>query len=208
MLPMSQVTAVTQYIAKVGRYNQLGANGLKDKRHQHPGTQPLISQVQQAQMKQTLQTPPADGGLWNRRKVAEGLSNLLDRSVRVQRSWDYLRSLEFRLRIPRPEPDYRGYRSPRSLEKKRRARAKRIKQQHPLAVVEVWGMDEHRLGLKPIIRRVWVGYGEQPIANVNWRYQWLWLYGFVHPSTGETYFWILPRVNTELFNQVLVDFAA
>jgi hypothetical protein len=77
MLPMSQVTAVTQYIAKVGRYNQLGANGLKDKRHQHPGTQPLISQVQQAQMKQTLQTPPADGGLWNRRKVAEGLSNFI-----------------------------------------------------------------------------------------------------------------------------------
>jgi hypothetical protein len=56
-----------------------------------------------------------------------------------------------------------------------------------------------------IIRRVWVGYGEQPIANVNWRYQWLWLYGFVHPSTGETYFWILPKVNIELFNLVLVD---
>jgi hypothetical protein len=68
-------------------------------------------------------------------------------------------------------------------------------------------MDEHRLGLKPIIRRVWVGYGEQPIANVNWRYQWLWLYGFVHPSTGETYFWILPKVNIELFNKVLEDFA-
>ena len=68
-------------------------------------------------------------------------------------------------------------------------------------------MDEHRLGLKPIIRRVWVGYGEQPIANVNWRYQWLWLYGFVHPSTGETYFWILPKVNIELFNLVLEDFA-
>jgi hypothetical protein len=26
----------------VRRYNQLGANGLKDKRHQHPGTQPLL----------------------------------------------------------------------------------------------------------------------------------------------------------------------
>jgi hypothetical protein len=68
-------------------------------------------------------------------------------------------------------------------------------------------MDEHRLGLKPIIRRVWVGYGEQPIANVNWRYQWLWLYGFVHQSTGETYFWILPKVNIELLNKVLEDFA-
>ena len=93
------------------------------------------------------------------------------------------------------------------MEKKLRSRAKRIQQQYPSAAVEVWAMDEHRLGLKPIIRRVWVGYGEQPIANVNWRYQWLWLYGFVHPSTGETYFWILPKVNIELFNLVLEDFA-
>jgi len=93
------------------------------------------------------------------------------------------------------------------LEKKLGQRAQKIQHQHPLAAVEVWGMDEHRLGLKPIIRRVWTRYGEQPIANVNWRYQWLWLYGFVHPSTGETYFWILPKVNIELFNKVLADFA-
>ena len=75
----SQVTAVTRYTAKVRRYNQLGANGLKDKRRQHPGTQPLLSIVEQAQMKQTLQTPPADGGLWNSRKVAEWMGNLLER---------------------------------------------------------------------------------------------------------------------------------
>ena len=101
----SRVTAVTLYIANVRRYNQLGANGLKDKRHQHPGTQPLLSVVEQAQLLQTLRTPTADGGLWNSRKVAEWISNLLNRPVSVQRGWDYLRSLEFRLRIPRPEHD-------------------------------------------------------------------------------------------------------
>lgn len=46
-----------------------------------------------------------------------------------------------------------------------------------------------------------------PIAQVNWKYQWLWLYGFVHPQTGETYWWILPYVNTKLFSEVLADFA-
>jgi hypothetical protein len=65
---------------------------LKDKRHQHPGCQPLLSLVEQAQLLQTLQTPPADGGLWNSRKVAEWMSNLLERPVSVQRGWDYLRS--------------------------------------------------------------------------------------------------------------------
>jgi hypothetical protein len=76
MSRMSRVTAVTLYIANVRRYNQLGANGLKDKRHQHPGTQPLLSVVEQAQLLQTLRTPTADGGLWNSHKVAEWMSNL------------------------------------------------------------------------------------------------------------------------------------
>jgi len=48
---------------------------------------------------------------------------------------------------------------------------------------------------------------KRPSKIVNWRYQWLWLYAFVHPKTGETYWWILPYVNTQLFNQVLADFA-
>jgi hypothetical protein len=93
MSRISRVTAVTRSIARVRRYNQLGANGLKDKGHQHPGTQPLLSIVEQAQMKQTLQTPPADGGLWNSRKVTEWISNLLLRPVSVQRGWDYLRQV-------------------------------------------------------------------------------------------------------------------
>ncbi len=29
----------------------------------------------------------------------------------------------------------------------------------------------------------------------------------VHPSTGETYWWILPFVNSQLFERVLKDFA-
>lgn len=71
----------------------------------------------------------------------------------------------------------------------------------------MWCEDEHRLGLKPILRRVYVPEGETPIADVHWRFKWLWLYAFVHPKTGETKAWILPYVNTELFNQVLADFA-
>ena len=101
----SLVIVVTRYIAKVRRYNQLGTNGLKDKRHQHPGAQPLLSVVEQAQLLQSLQTPATDGGLWSSRKVAEWIGNLLDRQVSIQRGWDYLHSLEFRLRVPRPEHD-------------------------------------------------------------------------------------------------------
>jgi len=36
------------------------------------------------------------------------------------------------------------------------------------------------------MRRSWVEFGEQPVAVVNWKREWLWLYAFVQPQTGET----------------------
>lgn len=71
----------------------------------------------------------------------------------------------------------------------------------------MWCEDEHRVGLKPILRRVYVPEGEVPIASVNWRFEWLWLYAWVTPQSGQTYWWILPYVNTTLFSRVLADFA-
>ncbi len=54
-------------------------------------------------------------------------------------------------------------------------------------------MDEHLPGLKPVMRRVWVDEWTTPIAKVNWKFEWLWLYAFVHPDSGDTYWWILKR---------------
>jgi transposase len=54
---------------------------------------------------------------------------------------------------------------------------------------------------------VWVPLGEQPIASVNWKYQWLWLVGFVQPTTGDTYWWIVPCLNSQVFSRLLEDFA-
>ena len=93
------------------------------------------------------------------------------------------------------------------MEKKLNVKQARLQAKYPKADIEVWAMDEHRLGLKPIQRRVWEQQAEQPIAAVKWRFQWLWLYGFVHPESGETYWWILPKVNIDLFNRALADFA-
>ncbi|WP_016876072.1 IS630 family transposase [Chlorogloeopsis fritschii] len=93
------------------------------------------------------------------------------------------------------------------MEKKLNLRLKFLQARYPNAEIEVWCMDEHRLGLHPILRRVWVPQGSQPMASVIQKYQWMWLYGFVHPESGETYWWVLPYVNTEIFNRVLADFA-
>jgi hypothetical protein len=95
----------------------------------------------------------------------------------------------------------------RSLEKKLAVEVKELQASYPEAEIQLWCEDEHRLGLKPILRRIYVPEGETPIANVNWRFKWLWLYAFVHPQSGESYYWILPYLNSQLFNQVLDRFA-
>ena len=49
--------------------------------------------------------------------------------------------------------------------------------------------------------------GQRPIAEIDPGYEWTYLYGFVHPATGETEWFILPRVNGDWFNQALAAFA-
>lgn len=82
-----------------------------------------------------------------------------------------------------------------------------MKQAHPQATIEVWAFDEHRVGLKPILRRVWGLKGQRPVAPVHPRYQWLYVDGFVEPTTGRTEWWIMPTVNSACCCQVLAKFA-
>ncbi|MFO1208783.1 MAG: hypothetical protein U1E40_06115 [Amaricoccus sp.] len=55
-----------------------------------------------------------------------------------------------------------------------------------------WATDEHRLGLKPVRRRVWAPVGERPTAPGHHRFEWLYVTAFVAPSSGETV-WYLER---------------
>ncbi len=56
-------------------------------------------------------------------------------------------------------------------------------------------------------RIIGIEKGQQPIAKVNWQFQWLWLAGLVHPNSGETYWWIVPKLNNKVFRLLLEDFA-
>jgi hypothetical protein len=71
----------------------------------------------------------------------------------------------------------------------------------------VWAQDEHRIGLKPIVRRVWCKKGQRPIITVQHRYKWTYLYGFVCPNDGQTFWLLLPTVSTKVWNVVLAEFA-
>lgn len=71
----------------------------------------------------------------------------------------------------------------------------------------MWAEDEHRLGLLPVVRRVWAPKGQRPIAQVRRKYQWLYVYGFIRPSTGQSWWCLLPTVTTEAFALALATFA-
>jgi DDE superfamily endonuclease len=73
--------------------------------------------------------------------------------------------------------------------------------------VQLWAEDETRLGLKPVIRRVWAPIGKRPTARFKRGYEWTYLYGFVRPESGQVFWMILPTVNTELFSLALGEFA-
>jgi hypothetical protein len=68
-------------------------------------------------------------------------------------------------------------------------------------------MDEHRLGLKPILRRVWARCGQRIRVVVRPRYEWEYVYGFVQPAQGTTHWVRLPTVSTAAFSAALANCA-
>ena len=213
----------------VRSYNRQGVEALGDLRRHNPGALSKLDDVQQANLLQALRGPAPDGGLWNGRKVADYLSQLLGVSISRQQGWEYLKQMEFRLRVPRPQHQEADIEAQEAWKKKLQDEVERIQQAYPDATVEIWCEDEHRIGLQPVTRQVWTQAGESPattlpksthpsnsktslrtdnleygwvdlgrstlapMATVNWKREWLWLYAFVQPQTGETYWWILKR---------------
>ncbi len=56
----------------------------------------------------------------------------------------------------------------------------------PEAQVEVRATNEHRIGLKPLLKRVWTLLGQRPLAPVEPRYDWRYLVAFAHPAFDRT----------------------
>src|SRR6478736_2300021 len=81
------------------------------------------------------------------------------------------------------------------------------RKENPKRKVELWAFDEHRVGLKPILRRQWAPKRQRPIALGQHRFEWLYLYGFVHPSSGAVVWFVCTTVDTDLLSVVLAVFA-
>ena len=192
------------------RYNDGGeagiANGLKKKRGARSDA--LLNQEQQEKLRAGLAEPPEDGGVWSGPKVARWIEKETGRAkVWNQRGWDYLKKLRYSWQRPRPHQAKGDAEAQEEFKTTLPERKKELEEKYPEAEIEVWATDEHRVGLKPIVRKVWSPIGERPVAESKHQYEWSYVYGFVCPDRGETERYIMPRVGLEWFSQALAEFA-
>jgi transposase len=207
-----EVSEVTGYCANwirilARRYNLRGPEALVDQRQHNRGTTPLLSQGQQEQLEQVLEQSAADSGLWTGRKVALWMGEQTGRKVHPQRGWDYLIRLGFSLQIPRPRHHKADKDKQEAFKHQLPEMVRQIQHEHSQAQVELWCMDEHRAGLRPVLRRIWAQKGHRPVVRVQQRYEWLYVYSFVHPESGNTQWLLLPFVNVDVFSLALEHFA-
>jgi hypothetical protein len=83
-----------------------------------------------------------------------------------------------------------------------------VRASSPAATVEVWATDEHRVGLKPILGRIWARKGQRPVIRVQHRFRWRSVRAFVHPASGRTEWPFASGINTAVISVALESFAA
>jgi transposase len=157
-----------------------------------------------------VKRPPEDGGLWSGPKVAAWMARHLGLAeVHPQRGWEALKRIGWSLQAPRP-------RHPRAATPERRAAFRggsmppspaQARAAHPDRPVEVRAEDEHRLGLKPVRRRVWAPVGQRPTALGHHRYLWLYVVAFVRPTSGEAVWFLSTGLSKPFFEALLAAFA-
>lgn len=90
----------------VRAYNTQGALGVRNRlKASRPGrhSTALLSQGQCEALRQRLQTPPDDGGIWSGPKVAREIARMSGRKhIWPQRGWEYLKALGYSCQQPRP----------------------------------------------------------------------------------------------------------
>jgi transposase len=212
------VAAVTGYSAYwIGqiaqRYNSDGPDGVRDRRHTNCAGRSNLPASQLAELAAAVAGPHPAGDRWCGRTVATWLSERLGRHISRQLGWRSLRRLGARWLQPRPRHVRADAQAQADFKQHLRPLLRDVATAFPYATIELWAVDGHRIGLKPILRKVWTlptspcWHPHRPIAPVEHRYDWRYLVGFVHPASGRTVFHLATSVRIPLFEVELAAFA-
>ncbi|HEV2459826.1 MAG TPA: IS630 family transposase, partial [Ktedonobacterales bacterium] len=148
-----------------------------------------------------------EGDRWCGRTVAAWIADHVpDRTRRLvprQTGWRYLRRLGAHWCTPRPRHVGADPAAQAEFIARLRPLLRAVATAFPRARVELWTVDEHRIGLKPILHKVWCLDGQRPLAPVQHRYAWRYVVGFVQPASGRARFHLATSVSIPLFEAEL-----
>jgi len=206
---IARVTGYSAYwIGQIAsRYNAGGPEVLPDGRRRLRGQRSPLTDEHQAALRTALAEAHPAGDQWCGRTVATWMSTHLGRHVSRQAGWRVLRQLGARFLKPRPRHVQADPVAQALFKARLRPLLREVATAFPHASVELWAVDEHRIGLKPILHNVWSVDGQRPLAPVQHRYEWRYVVGFVHPATGRALFHVATSVNIALFEAELAAFA-
>ena len=111
---------------------------------------------------------PTPVRVWTGPKVARWIERETGKSqVHNQRGWDYLKKLDYSWQRPRPKHRKRCPQAQTEFKENLPKKVKDIQKRYPYAQVEVLFFDEHRVGLRPILAKVWSPRHQGPTAIVR-----------------------------------------
>jgi transposase len=142
--------------------------------------------------------------------VATWLSERLGRRVSRQLGWRSLRRLGACWLKLRPRHVEANPQAQADFQQHLRPLLRHVAAAFPHATIDLWAFEEHRIGLKPILRKAWTlpaSRSQRSTASVEHRYSWRSLVGFVHPASGRTVFHLATSVSILLFEVELAEFA-
>jgi transposase len=192
---IARVTGYSAYwIGQIARrYNAARPDALRDGRRRSRRQCFPLDNAQQAALRQALIEPHPDGDHWCGRTVAMWMGAHLGRTVSRQSAWRALRQVGARFLKPRPHHIQADPRAQASFKARLRPLLREVATAFPHASVELWAVDEHRIGLKPILTKAWCVDKQRPSAPVQHRFEWRYLVGFVHPASGRGPHGLPPR---------------
>ncbi len=165
------------------RFNQVGEQGIRDQRLTLPGAPCLLTASQQQELDQAFDQPPADGACGAAPKWPPGWHSDSDDLSTHAGTGSTCSAWEGAPACPARSMK-RAIKLPSKLVKNCRRRSPSCIKALPRPSIELWSQDEHRIGLKPILRRVRARKGTRVRAMVRPRYQWMYLHGFMQPQSG------------------------
>jgi transposase len=165
------VSSVTGYSAYwighiVRRYNADGPDGMRDRRHTQCARQPDLPASQLADLGDAIDGPHPEGDRWCGRPIGR------------QQGWRYLKRLGARWLKPRPRHVHADPVAQAEFKVHLSPLLRQVATAFPEARVDVWAVDEHRIGLKPVLHKLWCVNGPRPLAPVQHRFVWrysLWI---------------------------------